>query len=86
LLHLFRCHLSIALALRVRIFVYNGRDDEELASHSARAMVFDANTTLPVVGVRVTENINWTNNSGVEFPPLMAPTILSGSPNASLLL
>jgi hypothetical protein len=66
LLHLFHCHLSIALVLvlRVRIFVHNGRDDEELASHRARAMVFDANTTLPVIGAHVTENITWTNNLG----------------------
>jgi hypothetical protein len=59
--HFFRCHLSIAFGLRVRIFIYNGRDDEKIASHSARAMVFDANTTLPVVGIHVTENITWTN-------------------------
>ena len=61
LLHLFHFHLSVALAPQVLIFIYNGR---ELASHSARAMVFDANTTLPVVDVHVTENITWTNNFG----------------------
>jgi hypothetical protein len=64
LLHLFHFHLSVALALQVLIFIYNGRDDEKLASHSARAMVFDANTTLSVVGVHVTENITRTNNFG----------------------
>ena len=64
LLHLFHFHLSVALALQVLIFIYNGRDDEKLASHSARTMVFDANTTLCVVGVHVSENITWTNNFG----------------------
>ena len=54
----------MTLALQVLIFICNGRDDEKLASHSARAMVFDANTTLPVVDVHVTENITWTNNFG----------------------
>ena len=64
LLHLFGCHLSIVLALRIRIFVYNGRDDVELPSHGTRAMVFDANATLLLVGVDVRENITWIDHIG----------------------
>lgn len=74
-LHLFRCHLSIALAL-VRVFIYNGGDDEELASQGARAMNFDANMAVPV-GVQVMENITWHNEmGGCQIPPLRRP--LSG--------
>lgn len=72
-LHLFRCHLSIALAL-VRVFIYNGGDDEELASQGARAMNFDANMA---VGVQVMENITWHKEmGGCQIPPLRRP--LSG--------
>ena len=62
LLHLFRCHLSIVLALRIRIVIYNGRGDVELPSHGTRAMVFDANATLLLVGVDVRENITWIDS------------------------
>ena len=63
-LHLFQWHFSIVLVLQVHMLIYNSCDDVELASQGTRAMVFNANATLPqvVAGVPITENITWINN------------------------